>query len=593
MKYPPNESDTSHDSYVLVAPEYDVELMAKNEHEAKNKSTDFHQLNKELGGDDLPNLQHRTLTDYFIDCTTPLMIFLMMMAVVSFLLDVRYIFSEVEHVYIRIVAFFLVMGVVALNRVIARDGAEDSLIYIFGLAGVTALFTLATSNWYVGSIARGFKNGPYSAVILNTSVVMIVWWLTNRLTHECCVDENETAGDMGILTGTLRNFQKFSKKQPQPKSYQKKTLSEKFLVPKKSNETRCDTETVVAFDPSEWEDPNKQIVEDKVFIEASKRLSKRNPGISIFYFAAVAMIVFALGLPVMRAGGEVYELRGHFFVAIYTTSAMFLLLLTSLGGLRQYFRSRDVYFPAMIGVFWFGLGSVMVFAVLLGAMRLPTPLMPPIANIEYHEKGFFEKESTFTFTNSVARSVKDSGVLDTIGNGVLVVFSLFFFYGLVRAFGGFAAWVGRHRLYFPNWVIALFAKIDRFLERIVHMPSFPKGKQIIRIRKELSQSIHFASNMRGEGVAERDQTTQYIAHAYDALCALAYDMGCPKKDNQTPYEFIQSFPKEMKNIKKDALLLTELYVRAAYSQLELDKGVLDSIRKFWITYESVRGRHVR
>ena len=142
-------------------------------------------------------------------------------------------------------------------------------------------------------------------------------------------------------------------------------------------------------------------------------------------------------------------------------------------------------------------------------------------------------------------------------------------------------------------MIKLFARLDRFIERVVQLPSLPKRKRRLHIRKEISQSVHFSSNMRGEGENNRDQTTQYIAHAYDALCALAYDMGVAKLDDQTPYEFIHSFPKELKGIKKEAQMLTDLYVRAAYSELELDKRALDRIRHFWITYEGIRRRYIR
>ena len=94
MKYPPNESNSSHPSGILDSPEYDVQGKAKQERDAKWQATDFHKLNKELGWDDRRILQHRTLTDNLIDVLTPFMIFFMMMSVVGFLLDVRFIFSE-------------------------------------------------------------------------------------------------------------------------------------------------------------------------------------------------------------------------------------------------------------------------------------------------------------------------------------------------------------------------------------------------------------------------------------------------------------------------------------------------------------------
>ena len=47
-------------------------------------------------------------------------------------------------------------------------------------------------------------NSPWLATFFNMTIVVLVWWTTNRLTHECCVDSNPTAGDIGVLTGTAR-----------------------------------------------------------------------------------------------------------------------------------------------------------------------------------------------------------------------------------------------------------------------------------------------------------------------------------------------------------------------------------------------------
>ena len=49
----------------------------------------------------------------------------------------------------------------------------------------------------------------------------------------------------------------------------------------------------------------------------------------------------------------------------------------------------------------------------------------------------------------MAQTINESGVLDAIGTGVLVMFLFFFIYAAVRGVGGIAAWVGRYRTYFP------------------------------------------------------------------------------------------------------------------------------------------------
>ncbi|HIA47778.1 MAG TPA: DUF4129 domain-containing protein [Candidatus Hydrogenedentes bacterium] len=290
-------------------------------------------------------------------------------------------------------------------------------------------------------------------------------------------------------------------------------------------------------------------------------------------------------------------MRGHLYVGAYTTAALTLLLLTSLGGLRQYFRSRDVFFPKMIGVFWVGLGGVMVAMVLLGAFSLPMPSMPPMIHIAEHERDFWSRDSTFELqggmATNMAQAVEASGTLHRIGNGVLMLFGVFILFSMLRLVGWAAAAIGRNREYFPNFVLEFFNGLDAFLQRVVRLPSMPKPKRLLHIRRGVAQSSAFSSQMRGEASSTRDQVSSYVAHAYDALCALAYDMGVAKQDDQTPYEFIESFPKELKGLKAEARILTEMYVRSAYSELELDKKALDRLRQFWFTYDKVRSRYVR
>ena len=269
---------------MLNSPEYDVEAKAKREKAAKKKSTNFHDINRELGGDQRQRLEQRTVTDYLIDFLTPLMIFIMVLSVVWYLLDVRFIFVE-DLNSIRGVSFLLVMGIVALNRVVAVDNSGESLIYVSGLVVVTGLYSMLSTP-----IASGLALGMFGSTIINITIVTLLWWITNRLMHECCVDENRTAGDVGILTGTMRDFQKAI----QPKKHQPKTPS---ITPSaRPKDHILETGDIEGYDPHEWEVPDEKEQAATAYQPPSQRMSKRHPGISIFYFAAASMIIFILGL---------------------------------------------------------------------------------------------------------------------------------------------------------------------------------------------------------------------------------------------------------------------------------------------------------
>ncbi len=70
-------------------------------------------------------------------------------------------------------------------------------------------------------------------------------------------------------------------------------------------------------------------------------------------------------------------------------------------------------------------------------------------------------------------------------------------------------------------------------------------------------------------------------------------MGAPRGEGQTPYEFIQSFPRAMEGIKKESYELTELFVTSAYAKREYDERTLDRVRKFWQAYNRLRNRVIK
>lgn len=342
--------------------------------------TDFHTLRASTVAS-VKLTEHRTITDWLIDGLTPFMIFVMVYSVIFFLLDVRYVYLDLDHslqgqmvsMYdksLRFVALCFVVGVVALNRLIVRDGKEESILYIIAFSSVVGLYTFSTTQ-QIGSVAHNFMNQPYAATVFNMGIVALIWWVTNRLTHECCVDENPEAGDVGMLTGTLRRLQGVARKVSQPDTAP--------AHPRK-NEPMIMINEIAPYDPSERKAPAQGTPSPPPDTPA-KRLPKRHPGISVFYTSIPAMLIFAVGHRVLLNGDPSRLSKAHWFITAYTVAALALLMLSSLGGLREYFRARRVRIPAGIGPFWIGLGSVMVLIVVVGAARLPGPPTPPAAKL--------------------------------------------------------------------------------------------------------------------------------------------------------------------------------------------------------------------
>lgn len=551
---------------------------------AKDEGSDFASLAAAMP-DDYKRHQYRTTTDFIIDFLTPFMILLMVYSIIFFLLDVRYIYTEVHDKNLRFVAGFFVLGIVGVNRLVATDNTGESYMYVIALGAAIAFYTFATTSGYgVGSVARNFLNDPYKATMFNMVLVMFMWWLVNRLMYECTIDENKSAGDVGILTGTARKMyaavQRDGEK-PEPK---------KKVASRRPKDHLLETMEIEAIDPLDWkpEDVPKKSAFDKA---PSKRLAQRHPGISIFYFSVPVMAIFALGLPVLMQGGEGMMVLGNFYVAVYTVAALSLLMLTSLGGLREYFRSRKVHFPIGIGIFWVGLGSIMIAAVSFAAFQLPQPSLPPIAYVDEHQTDFWTQGSTFKLKSTslnAAEMFANTKALDRIGQSVLVIFGLFIAYGVLRFIGNRAARIARRRDRYPERVVRFFDWLDKMLLRYLRLPTLPTFSRRKRISRDVATCAQIENPMTGQGTGSGEDVTEHIAISYDALCALAFDLGVPRKIGDTPYEFIRAFPKELNNLKSEAMELTELYVRSAYSPVPLDDSTFDRLRTFWVAYEKVR-----
>ena len=596
-----------------------------------------------------------TFTDSMIDFFTPFMIFVMMEAVVLFLVDVRFIFTSRLDGQIRMAAFFFVMGVVALNRLANSMGKEHAIVYALGLGGAAGGFALfATSK--EGSVAGSFLDYPVVAAGFNMVVVAFLWWITNRLTRECCIDRSPASGELGILTGAATGFRDRWRQLRAPR--------EPREPPKPRKRAHTDaigtgwTMELVAVDPSERAAPEEAPAPAPPPTPTA-RLSRRHPGISVLYLSIPVMLLFVAGQYVLQSGGRPMVIAGYVFVGIYTMCALMLLMLTSLRSLRAYFRERKITMPAGVGAFWMVLGVLTAIVVVMLSLWAPMPAAPiapriaqdfdpntrgresswdyrprqestptdqegaerdpnlegkddgpqsdrsgPREDGEQDERG--DSESKRSDTRSERSRERQSGsdssswdssasdmmgspkVAKVLGVLVVIVLGLFLAYGLLRGGLALVRGVSKRRARMPGFLTHILGALERLFAGLTQLPSLPRRKRKVRVQAAIATSTRYVNPLSGAGsVAEK------VRYSYDALCALAQDVGAPRPEDQTPFEFMGTFPEALDSLRKEAAELTGLYVAAAYSPAELDARVLDRLRHFWISYERLRRRVVR
>lgn len=555
------------------------------ERDPRHVATDFQSLRAE-GFHQRPKApQPRGATDLLIELLTPLLILLMSYAVVFFLLDVRYVFTSVHDANLRFVAIAFLLGIVALNRLVARDGEEESLLYFVALAGAIGLYTLATTSMYgMGSVARGFLDQPWVATGFNATVVVFVWWAVNRLVHECCIDENRVAGDVGLITGAAKRLEA---RVSQPAPPKREPVPPAPLLYREAE--------LSPYDPVEGYVP--KVREEKLPTQSvADRLPRRHPGMSIFVFSIPVMAIFSIGIAVVRQAGPDWVRAGEFHMGLYTACALGLLMLTSLGGLREYFRTRGVRMPAGIGWYWMGLGTQMIAMVMVAAARLPRPDLPPAISVGERETDPWARGGDHLELEPLSAAplelMEQSRFVEHVGNVVLAALGIFLAYGALRGLLVAADTLAARPGPWPRWVVWLLSGVATLIRAVFRLPRLPRPSRV-RIQRDIATCAAYANSLGDPDAAGRMAPTDHVEHAYAALCALAYDLGVPRDLAQTPYEFIRAFPHELRGLREAAEDLTQLYIVAAYSPLQLDQRALDRVRKFWITYERVRMRVVR
>jgi len=589
-----------------------------------------------------PRIVRLTTLDILINAATPVLIFFMMLSVVHFLLDVRYMFTEMSDFQLRVAATFFVLGVVALNRLVAREGKEQSVIYILGLVIVVVLFTLGT--WRsTGSLARGFMDDVWVSLAFNLAVVGGMWWTINRLTQECCVDKASSSGEIGIVQGAMMSYRLAREKAGKLPA---KITKERARL-KRKDEPYILTNTLEAHDPvvAEEDAPLAAPPPPKTL---AQRLPKTHPGISIFYVSIPVLVCFVLGYPVLQNGGAAMVTAGYVFVAVYTLAALALLMLTSLRGLRGYCQERNIRMEPGVGLFWAGLGGFMVALVLLGGLLGPAPGVPSAYDLGFREidpnarwsnpYDYRPSESSRAARQAQERDPNLSGENDgpeggpssegkadesaqqqgdssqttkagesrassasqpsgaksplmemisgsqaarmvvtaiaIVGGIGILLLALFL---IARALSNRRGGGGR-RFSLLRWFEGLLAGL----------PVRGVRPLKVKVSRDIATSCRF-HNPAGKGMTSREQ----VRYSYDALCALAYDIGKPKAPDDTPREFLRRFPEQLEPMRDSAEALTQLYMIAAYSELDMESKVEDQVRQFWKQYEILRGAALR
>ena len=188
---------------------------------------------------------------------------------------------------------------------------------------------------------------------------------------------------------------------------------------------------------------------------------------------------------------------------------------------------------------------------------------------------------------------RQNAFLRWLGNVVIGVLGLFVAYGILRSASALLIKLAEEGRWLPRGIVRLVEFLDRVLQRLTRLPTLPHRGKRAWVSRDVALCTRYGNPLADPGRAGKITPAEVVEAAYQALCALAYDLGVPRREGQTPYEFIDAFPKELKSIRDEAIDLTNLYVVSAYSPRQVTQRDLDRVRKFWRVYERARNRVLR
>lgn len=575
-------------------------------------TTDFQTLHKTAPQAYRVAMMHNRVADHFINFSTPAFIFIASNAVMMYLLSVRYVFTAVHDGNLRIFIFFLLLGVVATNRLLAQYGFMNQSDLVIGLGATVLMYVIITSVGYgihFTDQSHLYENAPsfeelpitspairmlynfsqlfqprFWAFLINSAVTIFIWWMVNRLTRECCVDEDAVAGDIGILTATANRLSRAVRRQ------------EKVLPVERHRGASAAVDEgwydLTPRDPTEAWVPLNAPQERKI----PERLSGSHPGMSVFYFSIPVLIIFTLGLGVIRHLGDRGVQIGFFYLLIYLFCALLLLALTSLRQLRAFFALRSVTMSEGLMWFWLGTALCMSLVILWTASLLPRPALPPVAYVESHEVA----HGTAPADRLVLEQVELRPLLAwndrNLGHYANQVFGVFV--GIVLLYGALKLLLFQVEMSRKTgdkihpWLMAVVRLLLWFLKKLQRLAPALFVKPAFRVQRRIAQSVHY-DNPRSRPDAPPMPLDDHIAYAYEALRVLARDLGVPPPESATPYEFLENFPERLGRLKDEAGDVIRLYVISQYSTLELDDRMEDRLRRFWEAFRIVRNIYVR
>jgi len=548
----------------------------------------------------------RSAFDVLAQIAVPVCIMGLVGSVVYFLIDLRSLYFPGGSGLLKYVFFFYIIGTVLINRIRAMLGLETSAAYSVFLGAAVLLFLFVFSR-SIGPITGGrVAEGP--AMAINVLVMALIWFMCDRLTKSCHIDEDDDTMAEGLVSGVAAR--------------------------RRTKTPPADTEQA----------------------DFKETMPRKHPGMAVVYFSCMSLVFFGAGLKLIPAEETWVRIKTFWCMVMYVFCAFSLLMLTSFSGFRHYFRKRKMAVPARIAAFWLGFGWVVAVVVLILADILPQPAgggprlrteVPAIGRTvqigarftkslidgfaspdrveeqkgwakdagEKADEGQVRRDQRAAQPGETAQDAasppqrspitRRSGrpniapVLSKLAIGVLIILGLIAVWLLLLGAFRLLGSIGQYRRGRLGRVSGFFRRLGDLLAIVrrmkpprIRMPRRRKLRVKVKDRASLA-SYQFKNPFRDPALRSRLSPAELVRYSYGALMAFAKDAGFPRRDDQTPYEFAMNVPETVPRLVQPTRQLTELFVRAEYAPQTITADDINRLQRFWTAYESTLARVFR
>ena len=558
----------------------------------------------------VPGSGRRTL-DWITEFAIPLGIIGLLGSFLYYLIHLRALVGGGATAALMWVCFFFLLGTVFVTRVRTKYG-ESAIAapYVIGLAAAIGLFIFQFTMWAGSLVGREMVGGRIVDLMFNYAVVALIWYGASRLTRECTAEETtRRAGEEGMLNDLASGA---NRDRPRTLRDRRATKHPGWLVMWFS----LLAVTIFALGQRA-----------AISIAGASAPFAFTCLVAYLFFAMALLALTSLSALRMQVRRRRISISGGVGPAWIWLSAMAICAILAIAGLLPRRdtglkeRDRDTIAQARDQEQDEGMG-----APVEGQRQLPdqdrtgeggdesTP-----GGGEAGAQGAGDREGAEGAGGESGEGSGDAGAQsgsEESGSGqgegqgqgqgaaqqptppdrnlmwlvrliialLLLLLALYVLYRLGRAFIAWLRRVTGLQIRVPPVIAAFLQRLHALFARLLYL------LRLRRLGGAVAANAHgIARETLVDPFADRSLAdkppAEKVRHVYRAMLAYADLLECPRTPEQTPLEYIRSFPVELAPIREEAHALTRYFVQASYTPDQITDEQVDSLRGIWTTLQ--------